>query len=128
MGDRAIVCFSLGALDGTDDLPAVYLHWSGCEVPELLARLREVMRGRDTDASYAAARFCALACEANPGNLSVGLFAYTADQLTTPAKLSHGDAGFIVVDVSKPQWLATVYRGYMPETQNTGALAFAKGE
>ena len=92
MGQRAIVyCFDregsgtqkkgLGTVSS-----GVYLHWSGHRVLELARELFTVMKGetvregqkypdgdRSNDASYAAARLAAIACDYNPGNVSVGL-------------------------------------------------------
>lgn len=91
MGQRAIVyCFDReggGTVKKLGQVSAgLYLHWSGHRVLQLARELFTVMKGetvregrshpdgdRSNDASYAAARLTAIACDYNPGNVSVGL-------------------------------------------------------
>lgn len=109
MGDRALVVFH--SADKTDVTPTVYLHWLGNDVPALIAETKAVMKGRDDDPSYAAARFCAVACSKSSGNTGIGLNATPDDILTNPAEHSHGDAGVILIDAGTFEW--TAHGGYL---------------
>lgn len=116
MGDRALIIFT----DGTEVSPVIYLHWSGSKVPDLLEQHKALMASRGADVSYAAARFVGIVHATMPEqNLSLGMWntepnalnavlSTDADKLT---ELSHGDAGFVVVDVQKYSWKA--YGGYL---------------
>lgn len=109
MGDRAMVRFR----DSHSVSPAVYLHWSGAEVPRLVADAAAIMRTRLDDANYACARFVFVCCEANGGwhdNLSVGV---------TDRFESHGDAGIFEVDVQTWPWKLKhmTMSGYAPDMQ-----------
>lgn len=133
MGDRALVIFAND--QGQSVSPTVYLHWSGSAVPDLIEKLSVVMGTRKGDVSYACARFAAIACDDNPGNLSVGVL-QTPQEVTIAAsyiasfpdaaggvaldnsrkvlrKYSHGDAGVILVNVSDFTWQA--FGGYLAE-------------
>lgn len=107
MGNRAIIHFRDNTCAPLS--PGVYMHWNGGDVPEILVRLRAQMEGRYGDAHYSAARFCALACEVLPGNLSVGV-------VPAPESLKHarsteynpGDNGVFVVDCTS--WRVSQYR------------------
>lgn len=72
MGNRVVIQFA----DDCHEGPGVYMHWLGDRAIELLRKAAPNMRRGD--AAYAAARFCAVACEALPGGLSVGIL--SADQ------------------------------------------------
>ena len=96
MGDRALVQFKCKHGDNLEVSPVIYLHWLGHRVHELLERHRTVMAGRTGDVPYAAARFVGVCCEAEVGNLSIGIWNQT--EHLTPED-SHGDAGCFVVDV-----------------------------
>jgi hypothetical protein len=122
MGDRALVIFE----DADEVSPVVYLHWSGSRVPALLEQLKERMRGREGDVSYAAARFVGLCHEALPGNLSLGVWNIPVDTLVAVksrgldgradkelAGYSHGDAGVVVVNANDFTWQA--YGGYLAD-------------
>jgi hypothetical protein len=116
MGDRALIIFT----DGKEVSPVIYLHWSGSKVPDLLEHHKALMASRGADVSYAAARFVGIVHATMPEqNLSLGMWntepntlnavlSTDADKLT---ELSHGDAGFVVVDVQKYSWKA--YGGYL---------------
>jgi hypothetical protein len=77
--------------------PVVYCHWSGEQTPEILARLRERMRGRPNDIDYSTARLVQEAINASPyadGNLSFGVL--NADRIGTVDD-SPGNAGHVLV-------------------------------
>ena len=78
MGERALVVFA----NGEEVSPAVYLHWHGEVVPQLLKLAAAVMAGdpnsyqnppRIGDVSYSAARFVGVCHDNIDGNLSLGL-------------------------------------------------------
>jgi hypothetical protein len=121
MGNRAIVIF----YDSDRISPSVYLHWCGGEVPRLLGELAEYMKGRYGDADYAAARFTGLCHNMIDGNLSLGIFANDLRRAnlanaTVLQKMSHGDAGVVIVNTSDFTWQA--YGGYLTEQrQRAGA-------
>lgn len=107
MGDRAMVRFR----DSNNVSPAVYLHWSGSEVPVLVADTAGIMRSRPNDAEYACARFVFVCCNANGGwddNHSVGV---------TDRFDAHGDAGIFEVDVQSWPWKLKhmAMSGYAPD-------------
>lgn len=109
MGDRAMVRFR----DSHRASPAVYLHWSGSDVPALIADTAAIMRTRLNDADYSCARFVYVCCEANGGrhdNVSVGV---------TDRFESHGDAGIFEVDVRAWPWKIKHMEtsGYAPDMQ-----------
>ena len=107
MGNRACVVF----FDRTRVSPTVYLHWHGDAVPSWLETLTARMRGRFSDASYAAARFVGI-CHANiEGNLSLGVSSnsLSLQDVTIPERMaeeSPGNAGIVVVDTSDFTWKA----------------------
>jgi len=118
MGDRALIIFT----DGREVSPVIYLHWSGSKVPALLEQHKTLMASRGADVAYAAARFVGIVHATMPGqNLSLGMWnaepntigavlAADADEL---AEISHGDAGFVVVDVRDYSWKA--WGGYLAD-------------
>ena|SRR6186713_146412 len=118
MGDRALVVFkdNSGAVS-----PIVYLHASGRAVPDRIAELKKLMLPeRPNDAEYASARFVGLNHARNPDspyslgiiNLSSGeAEAVTQGLEDRLADMSHGDAGFVVVDCADFSWRA--YGGYL---------------
>ena len=103
MGDRALVQFT----DGDEVSPVIYLHWSGSEVAGYLKELAELMRGREGDVNYAAARFVGICHNHIEGNLSLGMW-NQVEKLT--ADDSHGDAGCFVVNVDT--WNIEAMGGY----------------
>src|SRR5947209_3188759 len=116
MGDRALIIFT----DGEQVSPVTYLHWSGSDVPALLEEHRALMESRGADVAYAAARFVGIVHATMPNqNLSLGMWNAAKDLTTavrardaeTLANMSHGDAGFVVVDVRDYSWKA--YGGYL---------------
>jgi hypothetical protein len=125
MGDRAVVVFR----DESNVSPTVYLHWNGSDVPRLLSELKETMKGREGDLSYSCARFVGICHNAIPGNLSLGLWPTPGDIARTVlskepigllmAEYSHGDAGFIVVDVRNFTW--KTYAGYLESNEEIAA-------
>lgn len=112
MGNRASVVF----FDGTTVSPTIYLHWHGDSVPDWIAELAELMKGRYGDASYAAARFVGICHKYIPGNLSLGLLSggYSHQEVLNPrfmAAASPGNAGMVVVDTNDFSWRA--FGGYL---------------
>ena len=116
MGDRALITFT----DGEQVSPVVYLHWAGSSVPALLEQHKGLMASRGADVAYAAARFVGIVHATMPDqNLSLGIWNAAPDTrravLSTDgdelANMSHGDAGFVVVDVRDYSWKA--YGGYL---------------
>lgn len=97
MGDRGIVVLKNG-----DEIAcaAVYVHWSGHELPEMMAEAAPKMRAGDL--GYATARLCGSFHERSPDNITgIGLLPPPADlSEETLKKYSHGDAGVAVWDVS----------------------------
>lgn len=116
MGDRALVVFT----DGSEVSPITYLHWAGSKVPKLLEQLKVLMASRGADVSYASARFFGICHMQRPeDNMSLGAM-NTDDKVIDAVKSndsavlteeSHGDAGFIVVNVNDYSWKA--YGGYL---------------
>lgn len=104
MGDRALVQFT----DGVEGFsPVIYLHWNGSEVGEWLRELRDLMRGRNLDLAYTAARFVGI-CHAHiKGNVSLGM--WNQEEKLTPSQ-THGDFGCVVVDIRT--WQAECFGGY----------------
>lgn len=126
MGDRAIVIFT----DGAEVSPAIYLHWNGTEVPAWLKEHKEMMADRTGDVAYAAARFVGIAHTKITGNLSLGMWNLTPEQIdrirgahpsTSPetelTAMSHGDAGVALVNVNDFTWKG--YGGYLEEAPAT---------
>ena len=115
MGDRALIVLT----DNNEVSPTIYLHWSGEDVPSILERLQCRMGDHTGDVPYSAARFVQEAIGDDTGNLSFGI--WNTDEETRKAVInrdsdklseySHGDAGFIVVDVDDYSWKA--YGGYL---------------
>lgn len=88
MGDRAVVY-----VDGASC--ALYLHWGGSAVRELLLEAAPTMRKGDED--YAQARLIGVAHLKWPGLTGVGVLPPPKE--TPPSRdYSHGDAGVFVVD------------------------------
>lgn len=106
MGDRALVVFAGRELEG----PCIvqYLHWNGREVPTWLEETRKIMEGRHEDEAYSRARFAGVCHSHVDGNLSVGLWVDTFEELS-----SHGDAGIIIVQVTPFDWRITLKGGYL---------------
>ena len=115
MGDRAVIVLT----DNNEVSPTIYLHWSGENVQSILERLQRRMGDRTGDVSYGAARCVQEAIDGDTDNLSFGI--WNTDEETRKAVInrdsdklseySHGDAGFIVVDVNDYSWKA--YGGYL---------------
>ncbi len=99
MGDRVLIIFKSDD-NGHSHAPAVYGHWSGHEMPELLAAATEAGWLRKGDVGYSAARLCGWMCKQSDGCTGVGIIAAPDDlSKETLTKFSHGDAGVLVVDV-----------------------------
>jgi hypothetical protein len=100
MGCRAIVVFK----DSLGISPAVYLHWDGERVPELLEQNKILMRGRQDDAQYACARFIGICHNHIEGNLSLGVSNMSDSNLKefkeNPSNISPGDEGVFAVDTT----------------------------
>lgn len=126
MGDRALVVFKSSNHDGENDYsPVTYLHWSGDAVPELLAKTAKLMESRGPDMNYWAARFVGI-CHEHTGvdsSLSLGIWNLTDPERAALesgnqaelAACSHGDAGFIVVNIDDGKWQA--YGGYLHDNE-----------
>ena len=112
MGNRACILF----FDQYRVSPTVYLHWHGDAVPAWLNQLKDRMKGRYSDASYASARFVGI-CHANiDGNLSLGILSndLSIADVRNKDRLeqeSPGNAGIVVVDTNNFTWKA--YGGYL---------------
>jgi hypothetical protein len=118
MGDRALIIFT----DGKDVSPVIYLHWFGSKVPALLEQHGALMASRGADVQYAAARFVGIVHATMPDqNLSLGMWNVEANTMNAVlstdadelAEISHGDAGFVIVDVNDYSWKA--YGGYLSQ-------------
>ncbi len=106
MGDRVLVVFK----DRYGTSPALYGHWSGDSIVDVLSEAAPTMRAGDK--GYALARACAALCSHVPGALSVGIHAGPKDLLPSTLKeFSHGDAGVLVVDVDTGEM--TAFGGYL---------------
>jgi len=114
MGNRACVVF----FDRNCVSPTVYLHWHGDAIPAWLDQLKDRMKGRFSDASYATARFVGI-CHANiDGNLSLGISSndFSLANIRNKDRMeseSPGNAGIVVVDTSDFTWKA--YGGYLAD-------------
>jgi hypothetical protein len=106
MGNRALVVFH----DEHEYSPAVYLHWHGSKVPDLLRETWQYMEGRRGDLDYTAARFVGICHNAIEGNLSLGLQSHREcrnsdshkdrqHRLASWEPYSPGDAGVFLVNV-----------------------------
>lgn len=113
MGDRALIHFH----DEQSVSPAIYLHWDGYRVRELIDQTQKVMEGRGGDVPYATARAIGVANEMIPGNLSLGVFDgpntgdFTTDrEAMMKPEYSHGDAGVFLVNCKT--WEVETFGGY----------------
>lgn len=97
MGDRAHMQIVQRNGTGlvTDFGPAVYAHWSGEAVPEIVARLAKRMENRRGDVEYASAR---LVQEAIYNDDDATGFGITNIDHVLNESDSHGDAGCILID------------------------------
>lgn len=98
MGDRALIVFA----DKHEVSPAVYVHWHGSRVRDLLTEAAPHLRAGDI--AYAAARFCGHLHTQIDGGLGLGMFALdprteAESEAGWAARVSHGDNGVFVVDV-----------------------------
>ena len=98
MGCRAIVHFYQRRGDHVQLGPAVYLHWDGDRVKELLLKAQDRLRRNDVE--YSTARFVGVCHEEIDGNTGVGTWSAPAsvDDLRD-SDYSHGDAGVFLVNV-----------------------------
>jgi hypothetical protein len=96
MGSRAIIVFR--SSDKTDTAPAIYLHWDGRHVEEWLGELKKLMKDREDDVGYAAARFAGICHTHIEGNTGLGLL--SGDFTTDPVAESHGDYGVFIVNAA----------------------------
>lgn len=121
MGDRLRVVFKSEDNEGNLAYsPVSYHHWGGSYFVERHAEWLALMDGRMMDLEYAAARWIGVCHSHLPGNLSLGVSNLTQEEhdaldLNEPeviAKVfSHGDAGFVLVDVADGSWKG--YGGYL---------------
>ena len=107
MGDRALIQFK--GKDASEHSPVIYTHWAGYRVRERLTELRELMRGRDGDVSYTAARFVGLCHNASEGNLSLGIWNHEG---LLDEDDSHGDAGCFVCEWVDGCLMVETFGGY----------------
>lgn len=113
MGNRVRITLTE---DGERFTPSLYLHWGGSAALELCQKACNVMASRGADASYALARLTALACEAFPGNISVGILEAPEDRAEAVSKgYSHGDAGVWVVTLKGSEWQIECFNGSVSE-------------
>jgi hypothetical protein len=106
MGDRVLIQVK----NETEFSPVAYGHWSGSSAPDILRRLQKRMVGRSNDVSYAFARLVQEMVGDDTGNTSFG--AWNAQALLT-AEASHGGAGCVIIDVSKPEFTYECFGGYL---------------
>lgn len=124
MGDRAIIILH----DAADFSPAIYVHWLGHAVPDLLKEHVEYMGARLTDVSYSAARLVGQIHTKHAGVTGLGIFAATGfDPKTKTGFESHGDAGVICLNVATGE--VSAYDGYLAgEWPSVSAFAADKSE
>ena len=109
MGNRVRITLTE---DGERFTPSLYLHWGGSSALELCQKACNHMASRGADASYALARLTALACEAFPGTVSVGILDGPADLAEAKSDdYSHGDAGVWVVTLTGSEWRIECFNG-----------------
>lgn len=110
MGDRALVIFKSNG----EYSPVAYLHWGGEAVPAYIEDLKILMDIRTNDCEYAYARFLGICHTANVSNISLGGWNLPKDFEGTPEyleRMSHGDAGVIIVNCEDFSWKA--FGGYL---------------
>jgi hypothetical protein len=107
MGDR--VLFQVKGSDG-EFSPVAYGHWCGERAPLIVAKLRERMKDRAGDVPYTFARLIQEMCGDSKDGLSFG--AWNADKLLTKDD-SHGDAGVVLIDVTKNPMTCECVGGYL---------------
>ena len=100
MGDRVLI----QVVNGQEISPVAYGHWCGDRTPEIVARLKRRMKDRPGDVSYTFARLVQEMTNGDDGALSFGCWnadvSVGSDGRIT-AKDSHGDAGCVIIDVSR---------------------------
>ena len=111
MGDRVLI----QVVSGDEISPVAYGHWCGARAPKIIASLKERMKDRPGDVSYTFARLMQEMIGNDPGPLSFG--AWNATKRLTKED-SHGDAGCILIDVSKG-FRCECFGGYL-ETDKDG--------
>lgn len=100
MGDRVLII--LHTADRSEYSPVIYGHWCGDQAGKYIRELKELMDKRTDDLAYATARLIGIMHTHNEGNLSLGAWNLPADfkdEAEYLKKMSHGDAGVILVDV-----------------------------
>jgi hypothetical protein len=114
MGDRAVVHFVGDRVGSQEISPAIYLHWQGYKVQELLRETFELMRTRGPDVPYTAARFIGICHTHSEGNLSLGTWNAPDGGLAALRErdYSHGDAGVFIVHCSRSGWEIEMRGGY----------------
>jgi len=106
MGDRVLI-----QVVSKDDIsPIAYGHWCGSRTPEILSKLQARMKERPGDVSYTFARLIQEMTTDDDGALSFGC--WNAEKRLTE-KDSHGDAGCVLIDVSKG-FHVSYMGGYLP--------------
>ena len=120
MGDRAIVVIP-------DAACALYLHWDGSRVAEILLTAAPSMRASDPD--YAMARLIAAACRQVGPHYGVGVGPAPEDlEPATMKSYSHGDAGVFVVHIEgEKKGTVDCYGGYGFGDDEPPTLQFFEG-
>lgn len=110
MGDRVLMqCYS----SKTGEFgPVVYGHWVGSYAKSIVKRLTQRMQSRPDDLQYSSARLVQAAIQDDMGNTGFGI--WNAKHLLN-AEDTHGDAGVVLIDVSKDH-KATYLGGYLEDT------------
>lgn len=108
MGDRAVIHFT----DGQKIGPAVYVHWSGEDVPAILGETRRIMEDRLGDVGYTTARCIGVCHDRIEGNLSLGTWSAPSEAEIRHADYTHGDAGVFLVNCSGDTWTVECWGGY----------------
>lgn len=128
MGDRVIVIVTNA--DRSEVSPVIYGHWSAESMPNYLSMLKELMKGREGDVYYTAARLIGIMHEDIDGNLSLGVWnmpdEWRAELCTNDEEIisawaeenTYGDGGIILYNCDNHSWKA--YAGYLTETHVAG--------
>ena len=96
MGNRVLMqCFSS---ETTEFGPVIYGHWSGSDGKKIADEIKERMKSRPNDIAYSSARLAQIMMGGDGGNAGFGI--WNADMVLT-GEHSHGDAGIVLIDVSK---------------------------
>ena len=122
MGDRVLI----QVVKSSEVSPVAYGHWSGVHAVAVVANLKRRMATRQGDVAYTFARLLQEMTASDPkGNLSFGAWNAPVDAASKPRALtaedSHGDAGCVVIDVSKG-FKVRCFGGYLKTSHFTAAF------